>query len=221
MPTLIADRMTKDERMDIYRWSGEGYTLREICKMFNNRSPSCKRARIPTVEAVLAMPEAHKFVAKFRMEFLKTVKDIPVAEKKVRLDDLESLRQRLMHIVNNCHLERGDKNISRFLTVSRRLIEVLDIARNEMEQRPGVSIGIGFGNDGGLSELTDEQLQQQRDDLIRRAYIAEQRRTSVLDEITEGDGDKNKPGPPEVLLAAPEELRREELPGSKPDVPDV
>jgi len=29
------------------------------------------------------------------MEFLKTVKEIPIADKKVRLDDMENIRQRL------------------------------------------------------------------------------------------------------------------------------
>lgn len=182
----LANSMTVDERQSIYRWAGEGYTLREICKMFNNQRGPQSRVRIPTIERILALPEAHASVARYQLEFLQTLKDLPISEKKVRLNDLEKLRQRLMYIINNCHLERGKDQVGRFLSVAKRLIEVLDIARNELEPRPGVAIGIGL-NQGEMGGLTDEQLRNDRDDLLRQVRNSLKRESSEVDEDPEGD----------------------------------
>lgn len=216
-----SDRLTRDERMKIYQWSGEGYSAREICKMYNKaRDTGTPSIRIPGVEKILCLPEAHKFVSQFRLAFLKDIKQIPISEKKVRLDDLEKLRQRLMYIVNNLNLERSTKDISKFLAVSKRAIEVIDTARNEMEQRPGLSIGINTGGDD-LSELTDEQLQQQRSEILSRARHALNPRTPPVDEAGEADEGTGQTRPAPILLAPSEELRRQELSGGESDVPDI
>lgn len=220
MPTHVADRLTRDERIQIYQWAGEGYSMREICQMFNRPRGPLPKIRIPGVEKILNMPEAHRFVAKFRIEFLKNVKDIPVSQKVVRLDDLESLRQRLMHIINNCHPNRSEREVSRLLTVSKRVIEIIDLARNEMEQRPGVSIGIGV-NQGDMVELTDEQLKSIRDELMRKASRLIERRASSVDEGAEGDESEDQGRSSEVLLATSEELRRSELPKGDFDLFDL
>lgn len=220
MPTHIADRLTRDERMKLYQWAGEGYTTREIVRMFNDSQPGLAKIRVPGVEKILAMPEAHKFVAKFRIEFLKSVKEIPIAQKAVRLDDLEKMRQRLSHIAFNCHVDRSPKELSKFLMASKRLIEIIELARNEMEQRPGVAIGIGI-NQGDLGDLTDEQLKNERDELLRKTRNAIKRGITASDEVAEGDEAAGPAGSSEILLAPSEELRRDELPKREPDVPNV
>lgn len=220
MPTHVSDRLTRDERIQIYKLSGEGYSTKEISRMFNGGREGAAKIRIPGVEKILAMPEAHKFVAKFRIDFLKSIEQIPISNKAVRLDDLERIRQRLMHIITNCHLNRGEKEVSKFLVCARRLIEITDLARNEMEQRPGVSIGIGLGQ-GDLHDLTDEQLKAKRDELIRRASKAINSAADGVDEISEGDEGSDSEGSSQILLAPSEELRREELPPSVPNVPNV
>ena len=171
MPVHVADRLTLEERMRIYRLAGEGYAIREVVAKFNASRSNQGRVRAPGIEKILSLPEAHRHIATFRMEFLKMVKEIPIANKKVRLDDLESIRQRLMFIIHNVHLERSESNISKFLMVSKRLIEVIDLARNEMEQRPGVAIGIGLGQ-GEMSDISDENIKKERDELLRKATKA-------------------------------------------------
>lgn len=218
---FTSDRLTRDERMKFYQWSGEGYSSREICKMYNRaRDKGTPSIRVPGVEKILALPEAHKFVSQFRLSFLKDLKQIPISEKKVRLDDLEKIRQRLMYIINNIHLERSPKEVSKFLMVTKRAIEVIDLARNEMEQRPGLSIGIGVGGNE-LSDLTDEELQQQRADIIARARHAVNARTSPTDEVGEGDEGPGEERPAPVLLAPSEKLRWDEMPGGTSDLPDL
>jgi hypothetical protein len=190
----VSDKLTHDERMDIYKWAGEGYTLREICKMHNNKGASKAKIRIPGITRVLGMPEAHKFVSKFRVAFLKNIKEIPISEKKVRLDDLEKMRQRLVHIINNCHLDRSEKELGKFMMASRRLVEVIEMAKSEMEPRNGINIGIGV-NQGDMSDLTDEQLQQQRDDILRKAGIAFKRGVAAVHQGADGDEAADKGGP--------------------------
>lgn len=220
MPKHTTDRLTRDERIEIYKLSGEGYSTREISRMFNGARTGAAQIRIPGIEKILALPEAHRFVSKFRVHFLKSVEQIPISNKAVRLDDLERIRQRLMHIITNCHLDRGPKEISKFLMTTRRLIEITDLARNEMEQRPGVSIGIGLGQ-GDLDDLSDEQLKARRDEIIRRASKSINRGSSGVDEMSEGDEGSASEGSPEILLATPKELRREELQDSSSDVPNL
>ncbi|MFA6100410.1 MAG: hypothetical protein WC750_06115 [Patescibacteria group bacterium] len=219
----LADRLTLDERVKIYKLAGEGYTVAEITRLFNMSQPKDARStRIPGIHKILQLPEAHRYVSKFRMEFLKTVKDIPISQKAVRLDDLERLRQRLMNLINNCQLNRSHpKDISLFMAASRRVIEIMEIARNEMEQHPGLSIGIGL-TQGDLSDLSDSDLQGKRDELLRRAAATLNRRASGVDEVAEGDEGAAEVRSATVFLAPSEELPRAgALPGSGADVPDV
>jgi hypothetical protein len=214
MPSYVCDKLTRDERVQICKWSGEGYSHREICKMFNRDRGPLPKIRIPGVEHVLEMPESHKLVSKFRIEFLKTLDDVPVADKKVRLDDLESIRQRLMYLITNSHLARGDHEVARFLSCSNRLLQVLDLARAEMERAAGLSIGFGLNLGGGadLGKFSDEELKQLRVDLLRKAGISVGQRIDPADGTVEGDEGPNKERPAEILLAAPSELRRDAVP---------
>lgn len=220
MPISVSNRLTRDERMTIYQWSGEGYTAQEIVRMFNRLRPGLGRVRIMGVEKILSMPEAHKFVAKFRINFLKSIKEIPISQKVVRLDDLERLRQRLMHIIINCNPGRGEKEVHKLLSVSKRLIEITELARNEMDQRPGLSIGIGI-NQGELNELSDEQLRLERDELLRRATNTFKRSVTAFNEIAEGDEGSDREGGAEIFLASSEGLRREKLQKCDVDIQDV
>jgi len=213
-----AKDLTEEDREKIYKMAGEGFSQREIVTTLNKEKRI--HLRCTSITRVLETPQAQKSVSKYRMEFLKTVKEIPIADKKVRLDDMENIRQRLKQILNNTHFDRGDKYVAKFLNVSRRLIEILDMARNEMEPKSGISIGIGLGQ-GELGELTDEQLQQERNSILRKAGIAVQRGSSEIDEAPEGDETKDHPGSAEVLLATPEELQRERVQDSSPFVPNL
>lgn len=226
MPTLenlkTAERLTRDERMMVYQWSAEGYTTGEICRLYNRspgRTSTCLRSQ--GVERLLRLPEAHKFVGTLRKEYLKSIKDIPVTEKRIRLDDLESLRVRIMRIINNCRPEASDKAFSKFMQTTRRAIEILAIARDEMEMKPGVSFGMMAMAQGELSELTDQQLKDYREELIRKAQRVEQRGASSVDENPEGDEVPAGSGSPEILLAASENVQRDQLQPGELDLPDL
>jgi hypothetical protein len=218
--TNVAGRLTRDERMKIYELSGEGYSITEICGIFNRDRIPGTRVRIPGVDKILRTPEAEKFVAQFRIKFLKSLEKIPITTKAVRMDNLDRLSSRLMTMALGCRPQRSEKEVTKFLTITRRVIEITDLARNEMEQRPGVSIGIGLGQ-GDLNDLSDEQLKARRDEIIRRAAKSLNAGSVGADEITEGDEGSDSGGSSEILLAPSEELRREELQERVPEIPDL
>lgn len=220
MPVHVAERLTRDERMMIYEWAGEGYTVREISSMFNRSRVSVSKIRIPGVQKILEAPEAQKFVSVFRLKYLKSLEKIPLANKAVRMDNLDKINQRLMHMAEFTKTYRNEKEASKFLNIVRRIIEIQDLARNEMEQRAGVSIGIGLGQ-GDLDDLSDEQLKSRRDEIIRRAAKAINQGTGGADEISEGDEGSDSKGSPEILLAPSEKLRREELQERVPKISDL
>ena len=189
MEDRLTKRFTEKDLMVFYKWAGEGYTVREMVKLWNRHVRKSKENKIVmagTIERILQRPEAYRNIARFQLEFLKSVQEIPLSEKKVRLHDLDNLRQRLMYIINNCHFEHGEKNINRFLNVSRRAIEVLQMARDEMEPKHGISIGIGLGQ-GEMSDLSDREVQKERDELLEKFQRSIQRTDKTVSRITEGD----------------------------------
>lgn len=218
MPVARNTTLSRDERMLIYKMSGEGYSLRDIHKSINSYSQT--RFTLTTIQKALDDPHSNKYIAKFRDEFLKEIKHIPITDKSTRLKELESLRQRISMIVNGCHFDRGEAQINKFFRAQRALLDILDMARNEMEPRNGIGIGININN-GEMSELTDEELKNQRDQLLKKAGKSFKRRSSFVDEGSEGDGQEDSGESSGVLLAAPEELLGDGLPPSAADVPDA
>lgn len=220
--TYGSDRLTRDERMNIYKLAGEGYTVPEITRQYNYERGPSRKIRIPTVEGVLAYPESTKLVAQFRTAWLKGLKHVPIVDKKVRLYDLERLRQRLMRLLDKFNPERPAE-FGKFMIGTKWLLNVLEQARQEVEQRPAFSIGIGVNDkeDGSLSDLSDEELKEQRRELLKRAEKFIEQRIDEADSGAEGDEGADKNGSAQVLLAASEELRRDELPDGAPAVSDL
>lgn len=217
--------MSRDRRLAIYKFTGEGYTPREIVCLLNNNSnktTGIARIKLDAVMRVISLPEAPAFVTKFRSEFLKTLKDIPVSEKKFRLFDMEKMRIKVMFMFSELNPMQKD-DFPKFMQCTSRMIQLLDLARNEMEYKPNLAIGIGFNNNGDLHDLTDEQLRAQRDELIRKAANTIEPRSQPLDDDPEGDDAAATDGSVEVLLAASEKLRRDGGPmqGSGDSVHDV
>jgi len=209
----VAQTLTRDWRLQIYKLIGEGYKPIEVVRAINKSMKDQKIAgsiRMPGLERILALPEASNWISKYQMKFLEKVKTIPIAEKKVRMDDLEMIRNRLLHLLST--LKPGQGEFSKFMAVVRRTLDVLQLARDEMEQRPNLSIGIGVGDGGELSGIKDKAIQQEYRELLNKASKALERGTQASDDFTEGDGDEDTSGSAEVFLATSEELSGEEVP---------
>lgn len=64
------------------------------------------------------------FIEKFRAVYLSRISEVPIANKRIRIDDLEEVRGRILKVIKKNPLETT-KQRSEFLSLSGRLIAVL------------------------------------------------------------------------------------------------
>lgn len=106
---------------------------------------------------------------KMRNNYLAKLKNIAISHKRVRLDDLESLRQTYIeHIKANGCVDEKERSEFRFM--AKGLTDILNAARNELEGN-----GITFNQlnvIGEWDDKSDDDLRARRDELIRKAERA-------------------------------------------------
>jgi anaerobic glycerol-3-phosphate dehydrogenase len=120
-----------------------------------------------TAKSVVRLSGRNKFqkdYKKFREDFLRKVKDVPIANKRVRIDDLEKVRLKTMEFIK---LNDGSTKEKReeFRYLVRTLNDIIINAREEMEKKPFLIAGIL----GEYSDKTDEELIAERDEILRQA----------------------------------------------------
>ena len=104
-------------------------------------------------------------VERFRMEFLQSVRDVPIANKRVRLDALEATRVKLQEMIEMLTtVNEGDRHD--LLMCMRRMNETICVAREEMEARPTIVNQIGQVNQ--YSGLSDDEIMQRREKIIEK-----------------------------------------------------
>ncbi len=105
----------------------------------------------------------------YRSAYLNKVKEIPIAHKKIRLDDLNELRENFLKKIRENKLETTAEAME-FRQLAKGLGEVLMAARDEVE---GKSMTFNQLNViGDFNDKTDAELSQRRDELIRQAERA-------------------------------------------------
>jgi len=123
------------------RMYAEGLTTTEIVKYLEeNKMPH------PTRQAIndLVKSAIHQAtINEFREAFMARVMDIPIANKRVRIDDLELMRKRLKKSMEAFISTEGKVNIkkvSKYLSMAKRLKEIIDSARDEIEKKPLIQV---------------------------------------------------------------------------------
>ena len=109
-------------------------------------------------------PEAMVYINKFRDEFLMKIKEVPIANKRVRLEMLQKTideNEELREVVDKSTVT-GRKELS---LIHRRNNETLCVAREEIEGKPAVMQQFNFSLYGNL---TDEELQKRKDEIINK-----------------------------------------------------
>lgn len=210
----------EEERIEIYKLVAEGYTVDETFAVLKHTCKSRSQISRNAIIQALGHPEARVFIAKFRNDFVTSLKNIPLADKKARLHDLERLRSRAMNYFITLNPEKSKVQHRYFNDILRRLLEIIDIARMEMDQKPNLSVGINI-NKGEEGELTDEQLKAERAAIIRRAQRYTDSTAAQIDEDSEGDGGSNTSESTQIFLAPSEELRRDAVSERGDDISDV
>ena len=115
----------------------------------------------------------HKyFVLQCRGKYLTKMKDIALYHKRVRLDDLQMLRDRFVSQIvaldDKNAVERGE-----FRFMAKGLAEVLSKAQEEVEGKGfNIQVGLGIFDMGDMDDKSDEELISRREELLKKASRA-------------------------------------------------
>ena len=154
--SLKDSKISESKIMTVLKMHAEGWKYADICVT--------TELSYQSVHGLITEVSNKPFIDDFRRSYMARVMDVPIANKRIRLDDLETARLRLLGELKNI----AEGEISKMSNVIRRLVEVLERAQNEMEQRPIylAQIVSGYNSYGRLS---DEELYEKREQLLRLA----------------------------------------------------
>lgn len=132
------------------------------------------------IKKLVNLPDNRVVVAAYRGGYLNRIKDVPVANKRVRLDDMEEVRERMVEAIRAT--EPGQ--VKELVMVAKGLNETLANAREELE---GKSIVLNQMNIiGDFSDKSDDELIDRRDELIRKVERTIAGRTTGINSNPEG-----------------------------------
>jgi hypothetical protein len=160
-------KLDNDQRMFALRMYGEGMDSGEIRKEIKDRFDISitTSAILQTCRAKCNQP----FVANFREAYMARIREVPIANKRIRLDDMEKLRKKLMSLIDSNPLKtKSDK--SEFIAVSGRLNQIEAEAREEMERKPHFFQNVVVG----MGDMSDEALHKRKQEIIRKIMKAEE-----------------------------------------------
>lgn len=142
------------------------------------------------VEKICTEPSNRYTIQQYRNQYLNKVKSVALANKRVRLDDLDYLRSRFLEILKANDCGSYDSR-AEFRSMSRALLEILGAARDEMEGKGITLLGVGIGGGLGMGDFdgkSDTELVARREELIAQAGRALIGRASGANDHPEGVG---------------------------------
>lgn len=122
-----------------------------------------------TIAGLHKLRESSKYdLAKkrYRERYLRSIQDVPISNKRVRIDTLEKVRIKLLKMLeeNPC-ADKSER--AEFCSQVKALNEVLVNARDEMEKKINLIPSVGIFGDFG--EKTDDELISEREELLNQA----------------------------------------------------
>ena len=172
---LAAANLTEPQRLLVYRLWAEFKSPAKVSSWLQQEtgvslSPS-------SIKSICSNPEAMMLVQKFRDEFLMKVKEVPIANKRIRLEELESNRLEINEMKELVDIDkssgRGEK-----LMMQRRMNETVCAAREEIEGKPLIMQQFNFSQ---YSSLSDEELQKRKEELLVKAKKVQDVEGMVID----------------------------------------
>ena len=177
-------KLDNDQRMFALRMYGEGVEVasirREILQRFGISLQH--KALYDTFKAKKHQP----YIKAFRDSYLAKVKSVPIANKRVRIDDLEKERIRLRKLINAIPMKtRSDKSL--YLSLVAELRRIMDAAREEMEKKPHMFQNVVIG----MGDMSDAALHKRKTDLWDKLRSGDGRRTSGAESDPGGTGSED------------------------------
>lgn len=194
------DNLTEEHKMFMFQSYGHGVALGNI----KERLVAKFKIDVTedTINNLCTQEDNRVYVDRYQQEYMARTKDVPLANKRVRLDEYQMMRDRLVEIAHD--LDASTKSgRQEILMVFKRLNELLCAAREEMEGKPSHQ---NFINITELSNLSDEELQRRKEVLIAKALGTYSEGNIRIREAGQGAEATDSTEPIEVPLAAPKEL---------------
>lgn len=183
---MAEPKLTHDQRMMALRMYGEGHRYADIQRQLKiDFGISLHHESIrSTCDSKVNQP----FIEKFRAAYLSRISEVPISNKRIRIDDLEEVRGRILKVIKKNPLETT-KQRSEFLALSGRLISVLQQAREETEKRPELMASFTVDE---FSTMSDEELMVKRSELlakVKRSIQLDENKALPLLEVESENGD--------------------------------
>ena len=193
---LVTRELPIDDKMFILQLHGEGAAFERIrqeaeAKFEEKFTPS-------RVKVICLAPENQVFVERFRDKYLAEVKSVPIANKRIRLDDFQRMRNKLFDMADTVDVYAKDGK-NEILKIFQRINDILSAVRDEMEGKPWLLQQINITE---LSNLTDDELQKRKEVIIAKATGTYQERYFGIGEASEGTEEQSNIQSAKISMAA-------------------
>ncbi len=160
-PGLPAPTITDDTAMFIMKMHAEGAPTHKIKVYVQDHCHITLRHE--DVWRVIEKPGAKGIINGFKEEYYKRLMEVPICNKRIRVDNLESVRVKVMTAIDeNALLDAEQKH--EFREDVRTLVGALAAARTEIE-----GAGMTIKMVGEFNGKSDDELAARRDEILKQA----------------------------------------------------
>ena len=163
----------------VLRLAGEGYTpVQIITELDSKEIPHPSRQAI---QKILTAETNQQEIDEFRKDYHSKIEKVPIFHKRIRLDQLQKTLDRINGFIDRMqgnHGNIGKKDLNKFLSLTKRLDDILKSAREEVEKRPAQLQLIQTFTGG---QLTDEELIAEERRIDRDILRFRERGVSITD----------------------------------------
>lgn len=146
-----------------------GFSLQKISDDLKNRGIDVGKSGI---HKFLTGESTRPIVSKLRQRFLSDPFAVKISHKRIRLEDLNRERERIIRTIDSLTDKEGkilDKKISKYLGLTKRLVEIEIAGREEVERKPDMLAY--FSRKGPFAEVDDADLRRKLGEIEEKLLI--------------------------------------------------
>ncbi len=201
-PTEILD---DKEMMFILKLHGQGMHIAKIKTAYKEKFNL--EIGNDLLKDICSNTDNQVYVERYREEYLSKVKSVPIANKRIRLDDFQFMRDNLFNVLETLDVSDTEQR-KELIAIYGKIREILADARTEMEGKPWLIQQINITE---LNHLSDAELQKRKEILIAKANGTYKERDLGIGEDSQGAEESIDEQPTPVHLAPPSLVQRIEL----------
>ena len=178
---MAEQKLDHNQRMFVLRMHAEGYGSTEIKNEIKSKYGITMA--VNSISDTCHAKKHEPYVEQFKEQYLTEIKQVPIANKRIRLDDKEKVRLKLMKMIDENPLNTKSQK-EEFLKTVGKLNLIHAETREEMEKKPQFIANVAMGNTGSM---TDEELHARKDKLFRVLSGSAGRAGADTEDITAED----------------------------------